>query len=104
MPVRPWNEEGRIWEDDAGLLSEEQIAKCARADVAETFRSPVPTRQVSNGEYMPSPQTEEQKHVEARIKELAGSAAKKLGVSRRKFLASTGGMAAEKTRWNSSGS
>jgi hypothetical protein len=77
-----------------GLLSEEQIAQCARADVADTFRSPVPTRQVSNGEYMPILQTEEQQRVEARIKELADSSSKKLGVSRRKFLAGTGGMAA----------
>lgn len=95
MPVERWNEEGKEWEDDHGLLSEEQIAKCARADEAEgPFRSPVPTRQVSNGEYMPILQTEEQQQVEARIQELADSASKKLGVSRRKFLASTGGMAA----------
>lgn len=95
MPVERWNEAGKEWEDDHGLLSEEQIAKCARADEAEgPFRSPVPTRQVSNGEYMPILQTEEQKRVEARIQELADSSAKKLGISRRKFLASTGGMAA----------
>lgn len=94
MPVERWNEEGKEWEDDHGLLSEEQIAQCARAEEAEPFRSPVPTRQVSNGEYMPILQTEEQQRVEARIKELADSASKKLGVSRRKFLASTGGMAA----------
>jgi hypothetical protein len=95
MPVERWNEEGKDWEDDHGLLSEEQIAKCVRADEAEgPFRSPVPTRQVSNGEYMPILQTDEQKRVEARIQELAESSAKKLGVSRRKFLASTGGMAA----------
>jgi hypothetical protein len=94
MPVERWNEEGKTWDDDHGLLSEEQVAQCARADVAEPFRSPVPTRMISNGEYMPIPQTEKQKQVEARIKELADSASKKLGISRRKFLASTGGMAA----------
>jgi hypothetical protein len=77
------------------LLSAEDLAKCARADVAEgPFRSPVPTRMVSNGEYMPHPQTDRQKRVEARIQELADSASKKLGISRRKFLASSGGMAA----------
>jgi hypothetical protein len=95
MPVERWNEEGKEWEDDHGLLSDEEIAKCARADEAEgPFRSPVPTRQVSNGEYMPILQTEEQQRVEARIQELADSSSKKLGISRRKFLASTGGMAA----------
>jgi predicted TIM-barrel fold metal-dependent hydrolase len=43
---------------------------------------------------MPYPQTAKQQRVEARIKELAASASKRLGVSRRKFLASSGGMAA----------
>ncbi|MCZ6768481.1 MAG: hypothetical protein O7D93_04460, partial [Acidobacteria bacterium] len=75
-------------------LSDEQLAQCARADEAETFPSPVPTRIVSNGEYMPQPQTVQQKRVEARIEELADSASKKLGLSRRKFLVSTGGLAA----------
>ena len=95
MSVERWNEEGKEWDDDHGLLDEEQIAKCARAEEAEgPFRSPVPTQQVSNGEYMPILQTEEQQRVEARTQELADSASKKLGMSRRQFLASTGGMAA----------
>jgi aconitase A len=47
-----------------------------------------------NGEYMPHPQTKQQQHVEYRIKELADSAAKKLGISRRQFLEGTGGLAA----------
>ena len=79
-------------EEDA-WLSDAQLARCAPAE-ADPFQSPVPTRMVSNGEYMPHPQTEQQKHVEVRIKELADSAAKKLGISRRQFLAGTGGMAA----------
>ena len=79
-------------EEDA-WLSDEQLAKCAPAETEE-FQSPVPTRMVSNGEYMPIPQTEKQQRVEARIKELSDSASKKLGVSRRRFLVSTGGMAA----------
>jgi hypothetical protein len=74
-------------------LSDEQLAKCAPAET-EGFYSPVPTRMVSNGEYMPIPQTGQQKQVEARVKELTNSAAKKLGISRRKFLATSGGMAA----------
>jgi hypothetical protein len=49
---------------------------------------------VSNGEYLPNPQTAKQKEVEARIKEYAAIASKRLGVSRRKFLASSGGIAA----------
>ncbi len=74
-------------------LSDEQLAKCAPAETEE-FRSPVPTRMVSNGEYMPISQTEKQERVEARVKELTNSAAKKLGISRRKFLVTSGGMAA----------
>ncbi len=82
-------EDGRVdtW------LSDAQLAKCARAD-AEPFPSPIPTQIVSNGEWMPMPQTQEQKRVEARTKELADGAAKKLGISRRAFLAGAGGMAA----------
>jgi uncharacterized protein len=94
MSVDRWNEQGRIWEDDHGWLDEDQISKCARSDELAPFDSPIPTRMISNGEYMPEPQTDKQKQVEARLGELADSASKKLGVDRRKFLASTGGMAA----------
>ena len=31
MPVEQWNESGRVWEEDHGLLDEEQVARCARA-------------------------------------------------------------------------
>ncbi len=94
MPSEEWDEIGRIWDEDHGLLDEEQVSKCERADMAEPLRSPIPTRMISNGEYMPVPQTEHQKRVEARIQQLADDASKKLGVSRRQFLASSGGMAA----------
>src|ERR1700719_3690962 len=79
-------------EEDA-WLSDQQLEHCAPAET-EPFRSPVPTRMISNGEYMPFPQTEKQKHVEFRVKELADKAAKKLGITRRQFLESTGGLAA----------
>jgi uncharacterized protein len=79
-------------EEDA-WLSDEQLNRCAPAE-DEPFQGPVPTRMISNGEYMPHPQTQKQKHVEARVKELADKAAKKLGISRRQFLGSTGGLAA----------
>src|SRR2546428_4348367 len=80
-------------EEDA-WLSDAQLTKCTPADEAEGFDSPIPTQMVSNGEYMPYPQTDKQRQVEARIKELAVSALKKLGISRREFLAGTGGKAA----------
>src|SRR5690242_6334252 len=82
-------------------MSPEELAKCTRAyDVEEEFCSPIPTRNISNGEYLPKPQSEKQKEVEARIKELADGASKKLGVSRRDFLQSSGGMAASMIAMN----
>ncbi len=80
--------EADIW------LSDEQLAQLTRADEVEDLHLPIPTQMISNGEHMPLPQTDEQKRVEARIKELAETAAKKLGISRRTFLAGSGGMAA----------
>lgn len=93
MSIQPWNESGRVWEDDHGLLDDEQVAKCQRADVAEP-RSPVPTRMISNGEYMPAPQTQKQRNVESRLYDLAERASRRLGISRRRFLATSGGIAA----------
>jgi hypothetical protein len=63
---------------------------------AETssFPSPIPTQFVSSDEFLPSPQTENQKRVEAIIKELGSELAKKQGMSRRKFFKTAGGMAA----------
>jgi uncharacterized protein len=79
-------------EEDA-WLTDEQMRHVTPAE-SEPFQSPVPTRMVSNGEYMPYPQTEQQKHVEYRVRELADEAAKRLGQSRRQFLMGTGGLAA----------
>jgi len=92
--MKTWNETGRVWEDDHGMLDDGQVAQCERADVAEPLRGPIPTRMISNGEYMPVPQTEPQRRVEARVEELADNASRRLGISRRKFLHSSGGMAA----------
>src|SRR4051812_49119279 len=94
MPRRVWNEAGRTWEPDHGLLDDDQVAKCVRADEGTVFPSPVPTRMISNGEYMPAMQTERQARVESRIAELAEAGAKKLAIDRRRFLAGTGGTAA----------
>src|SRR5437016_259287 len=75
-------------------LSERQLAGLTRADQADELGSPVPTQVVSNGEYFPLPQTLQQRQVELRIAELATEASRRLGMSRRRFLASSGGMAA----------
>lgn len=55
---------------------------------------PIPTQIVSNEEFAPPDQTDEQRLVEHRLIELADKSAKKLNISRRRFLASSGGMAA----------
>lgn len=94
MSSEKWNEVGKVWEEDHTWLDDTQRAQCTRAHESDTFPSPVPTQMVSNGEYMPVPQTTKQKQVEDRIKELSEKASKKLGVDRRRFLRSTGGMAA----------
>src|SRR5216683_77646 len=89
MPKRlPGSREEDSW------LSDSQLSGLARADEADELRSPIPTQVVSNGEYLPFPQTPQQRQVEARIAELAGEASRRLGMSRRRFLASSGGMAA----------
>ena len=88
-----WDEtKGRSIPDDS-LLTDEDLARCARADTA-TPRTPVPTQLVSNGEYPPLPQSPQQKRVEARVQEMAEASSQQLGVSRRNFLTSSGGMAA----------
>jgi predicted TIM-barrel fold metal-dependent hydrolase len=69
------------------------IRKCDYDAIRDTFL-PIPTQIVSNEEFVPIPQTAEQRQVEAQINEIADQAVKKLGVTRRRFLASSGGMAA----------
>ena len=60
----------------------------AQLDAAEThaFRSPVPTQIISNGEFNPLPQTDQQRQVEACIKELAETYGAQQGMDRRQFL------------------
>jgi uncharacterized protein len=54
---------------------------------------PLPTRLVSNEEFPPLPQTSSQREVEERIIAEAGRLAPRLGLSRRGFLRTSGGMA-----------
>ena len=73
--------------EEDSWFSEEQIGAVARADETDALRSPIPTSMVSNGEYMPFAQTGKQKEVEARLTDIAENASRKLGISRRRFLA-----------------
>ena len=80
--------------EEDSWFSQAQLERLAPADHADRVHSPIPTQMVSNGEYMPIGQTEKQKEVEARLTALSEQAAKKLGMSRRKFLTTSGGFAA----------
>jgi predicted TIM-barrel fold metal-dependent hydrolase len=55
---------------------------------------PIPTRIASNEEFIPPPQSPQQKEVEARVAELAERGARRHGISRRAFLRTGSGMAA----------
>src|SRR5690242_4239965 len=74
-------------------LSEREQRLVAGAETVSTA-TPIPTQIVSNGEYLPPPQSAVQKKVEARINELADANGKRLGLSRRQFLHTSCGMAA----------
>lgn len=74
------------------FLSKKELDEVQPAENA--FHSPVPTQVISNGEFNPIPQTEQQKKVEARIKEMADQYGARQGLSRRDFLRTSCGMAA----------
>ena len=76
-------------------MSAEDYAKCRPVSQIDELEAAVPTHLTSNGEYLPPEfQTPEQKQVEQRIIDLTDTASRKLNVSRRQFLATSGGMAA----------
>ena len=74
--------------------------KCEIDDVKD-LHLPLPTQVISNEEHLPIPQTEAQKRVEYELTELAETTSKRLGMSRRQFLATSGGMAAAFLTMNS---
>jgi uncharacterized protein len=75
------------------FLSERELAQLEGAE-RTPFHGPVPTQMISNGEFTPLPQTPQQRKVEARLKELAETTSRRLGMDRRQFLRSACGMAA----------
>src|SRR5260370_32479154 len=75
------------------FLNDQEMTELLGAEEA-AFPSPVPTQVVSSDEYLPSPQTPQQKEVEARLIDMADSIATKHGLSRRRFFQSASGMAA----------
>jgi predicted TIM-barrel fold metal-dependent hydrolase len=75
------------------------VRKCF-ADDEKPVQSPIPTEFFSNEEFIPPTQSLEQERWETRIGEMADRCAKRLGVSRRSFLQSTGGMAVAMLTYN----
>ncbi len=62
---------------------------------------PLPTQIVSNEEFVPAPQTVEQARVESIVAMLSRQTSTRLGISRREFLKTSGGMAAAFLAMNS---
>jgi hypothetical protein len=75
------------------FLSDEMVSRLLPAETS-SFPSPVPTQIVSSDEYLPVPQTEQQREVEARLKDMSDRLAQHQGVSRRRFFQTAAGMAA----------
>jgi predicted TIM-barrel fold metal-dependent hydrolase len=75
------------------LLSEAERAALLPAEEVG-FDSPIPTQIVSSDEFLPIPQTERQRAVEARLTLLADELAHRQRITRRRFLRTAAGMAA----------
>ena len=79
------------------LLDPREIATLLPAETS-SFPAPIPTQFVSSDEFMPGPQTENQRRVEARIKKIGARLAKHQGTTRRRFFKTAAGMAAPLSR------
>jgi uncharacterized protein len=90
---RPPAGSGILARKEEGSMGELRWVPKWRHDAETDGCSPLPTRVVSNEEYLPLPQTAEQRQVALLLDEMARGAARRLGVSRREFLASSAGMA-----------
>jgi len=68
------------------------IRQCELDSTSDT-PSPIPTRIASNEEFIPPPQSEQQKALEERIRDLSDQNAQSLGMDRRHFMRTGSGMA-----------
>ena len=76
-------------------MSPEDYERCRPATQVDRLEAAIPTHLTSNGEYFPPFfQTPQQQQVELRVNALADVGTRKLGMDRRRFLATTAGMAA----------
>jgi hypothetical protein len=72
----------------------EQDAKSLTSAEGLKLRSPIPTQMISNGEFMPLPQTREQGEVERRLEASAAENASRLGITPAEYLCTRSGMTA----------
>ena len=75
------------------LLDPEELRRLLPAE-RHAFPGPLPTQCVSSDEFMPGPQTDGQRRVEARLKELGDELGRQQGLTRRRFFQTAAGMAA----------
>ena len=75
------------------FLTPEEEAQLLPA-ATHAFPGPVPTQNVSSDEYVPRPQSAQQREVEARVTALADAQAERQGITRRRFFQTASGMAA----------
>ena len=76
-----------------GFLTEDEIEQLIPAEMLP-HTTPIPTQIVSSDEYIPPPQSAQQKEVEARLLDMGDTLGDKQGLSRREFFQTAAGMAA----------
>src|SRR5579872_5321958 len=69
------------------------IRQC-ELDASNPAPAPIPSQIVSNEEFVPPPQSREQRAYEARLAEISERSARRQGLDRRSFLRTGSGMAA----------
>jgi hypothetical protein len=77
----------------SGLLTDGELASLTPAELCP-HRTPIPTQPVSSDEYLPAPQNEKQREVEARMLAMADELGSRRGLDRRRFFQTASGMAA----------
>ncbi len=85
-----FDEENRV-----STTTEDSLSKPRPSGLKKGFTSdsPLPTRVVSNEEFSPPHQTNKQAHVDWLIHTISEKMSQRLGIDRREFLRTTGGMA-----------
>jgi uncharacterized protein len=76
-----------------GFLSEQELAELTPAELLP-HETPIPTQHVSSDEFVPDPQNEKQREVEARLLAMGDELGRKQGLDRRGFFRTAAGMAA----------